>query len=45
MVNPQPTPAAIRKLRRYGLTVGDIARLLGAHPRAVAVLLEGPEHH
>lgn len=31
---------AVRELWRYGLTVGDIARLVGAHPRAVAVMLE-----
>ena len=35
----QSTPAAVRKLRRSGLTVADIARLFGVHPRAISSLL------
>ncbi len=34
-----PPIAAVRELRRSGLTVGDIARLFGVHPKAVASIL------
>ncbi len=35
-----PPEAAIRELRRSGLTVDDIARMFGVHPRAVASILD-----
>lgn len=34
-----PPVAAILELQRSGLTVGDIARLFGVHPRVVAEML------
>ncbi len=40
-----PPVAAIRELRRYGLTVGDIARLFGVHPKAVAAMIGKVEEH
>ena len=35
-----PPEAAIRELRQSGLTVGDIARLFGVHPKVVASILD-----
>ena len=49
VTNPQPQlpasppgvslPETIRELRASGLTVGDIARLFGVHPKAVGAVL------
>ena len=36
----QPTPAAVRELRQFGLTVGDIARMFRVHPKAVRRIIE-----
>ena len=37
-----PVSAAVRELRRYGLTVHDLADLFRAHPKAVAAILVEP---
>lgn len=36
----QPTPAAVRELRQFGLTLGDIARMFRVHPKAVESILD-----
>jgi hypothetical protein len=36
---PRPAPVAIRSLLAAGLTVGDVADLLRAHPRAIKALI------
>jgi plasmid maintenance system antidote protein VapI len=36
-----PLAATIRELLASGLTIRDVAELLGAHPRAIEALIEG----